>query len=391
MEIDLYKLYDENIKDFEEIDKIINEEGVSLFGASSRGYFDSEYLLNNNYKINYFIDNDINKCHTKLNGINIISLNEYGNNLKGAILIDVHHYIEEIKYDINKYNSSLKYMTFNKWFILKNFDNIINFINTLYDEKSKYISKMLIYSKLIEDINFCHNLYDDDQYFSISKFKYYSTNEVFVDMGAYTGDTVEKFLNNNYGTFKKIYAFEPSIKQFKAMSIRIERLKKEWAIDDDKISLLNLGLSNKIAKSNLYNNTSLFSNYIKNDNLYGADNINLVTLDSFLCNKNYPITFLKADIEGEELNMLKGAVETIKRYKPKMAISVYHRADDLLTIPKFIKGLVPDYNLALRHHSIGFDETVLYCWIDQTRPDQTRPDQTRPDQTIITMYGVHMY
>ncbi|WP_156920145.1 hypothetical protein [Brachyspira alvinipulli] len=48
-----------------------------------------------------------------------------------------------------------------------------------------------------------------------------------------------------------------------------------------------------------------------------------------------------------------------------MAISVYHRPDDLLTIPKFIKELVPEYNLALRHHSVKLSETVLYCWTVQ--------------------------
>ena len=65
--------------------------------------------------------------------------------------------------------------------------------------------------------------------------------------------------------------------------------------------------------------------------------------------------------------MLKGAENTIKKYKPKMAISVYHKPDDLLTIPKYIKEIVPEYKFSLRHHSIGFAETVLYCWTDHTR------------------------
>lgn len=68
--------------------------------------------------------------------------------------------------------------------------------------------------------------------------------------------------------------------------------------------------------------------------------------------------------------MLKGASNTIKTYKPKMAISVYHKPDDLLAIPKFIKNLVPEYKFALRHHNITFDDTVLYCWIENARQDK---------------------
>ncbi|MEI0604854.1 FkbM family methyltransferase [Brachyspira alvinipulli] len=91
--------------------------------------------------------------------------------------------------------------------------------------------------------------------------------------------------------------------------------------------------------------------------------IDVISIDNFL--DGNPITFLKSDIEGEEFNMLKGAENTIKKYKPKMAISVYHRPDDLLTIPKYIKELVPEYNFSLRHHSLSFNDTVLYCWVNK--------------------------
>ncbi|MDA0067582.1 FkbM family methyltransferase [Brachyspira hyodysenteriae] len=101
------------------------------------------------------------------------------------------------------------------------------------------------------------------------------------------------------------------------------------------------------------------------------------TIDNYL--NGEPITFLKADVEGEELNMLKGASETIKKYKPKMAISVYHKPNDLITIPQYIKKIVPEYRLALRHHSITFTETVLYCWTEQSRAEQSRAEQSRAD------------
>ena len=147
--------------------------------------------------------------------------------------------------------------------------------------------------------------------------------------------------------------------------------------DKDNIILVNSGLSEKNKKAYLKETISGLTGsktvYDETENI-----ITIYSIDSFL--NGSPITFLKSDTEGEELNILKGAENTIKKYKPKMAISVYHKPDDLLTIPKFIKELVPEYNLVLRHHSKSFSETVLYCWTDQIRSDQIRSDQIRSDQ-----------
>lgn len=67
------------------------------------------------------------------------------------------------------------------------------------------------------------------------------------------------------------------------------------------------------------------------------------------------------DIEGAEINALKGAEKTIKGYKPKLAICVYHKKEDIWEIPKLILSYVPEYKLYLRHYSPFKDETVLYC------------------------------
>ena len=58
---------------------------------------------------------------------------------------------------------------------------------------------------------------------------------------------------------------------------------------------------------------------------------------------------------------MKGSRETIKKYKPRLAISVYHKKEDITKIPLFIKNLVPEYKLYLRHYSNSDGETVLYA------------------------------
>ena len=172
----------------------------------------------------------------------------------------------------------------------------------------------------------CQNIYSDNQYFDIPKFKFGSINEIFFNVGAYTGDTVERIIYSRLGGFKHIYAFEPGKKQFEAMNIRIERLKKEWAINDNKISLVNLGVSDKNETLEFNDNSDLLCNRVSNIK-ENTIKIQTCSVDNFLNGKE--INFLISDIEGYEINMLKGAINTIKNYKPKMAISVYHKPDDL--------------------------------------------------------------
>jgi hypothetical protein len=67
------------------------------------------------------------------------------------------------------------------------------------------------------------------------------------------------------------------------------------------------------------------------------------------------------DIEGAELKALEGALETIKKYKPKMAIAIYHSMDDLVNIPKWIAGLNLGYKMHLGHYTIHSEETILFA------------------------------
>jgi len=66
------------------------------------------------------------------------------------------------------------------------------------------------------------------------------------------------------------------------------------------------------------------------------------------------------DVEGHELKILAGARETIKTFKPSLALSAYHRGDDLIKLPKFLLELNPNYKFYLRHCAPGLSETVLY-------------------------------
>jgi len=73
------------------------------------------------------------------------------------------------------------------------------------------------------------------------------------------------------------------------------------------------------------------------------------------------VDFIKMDIEGAELSALNGAEDTIRKHKPKLAISVYHKQDDLITIPAYIQSLNSEYEFYLDYYTIFGDEIVLYA------------------------------
>lgn len=73
------------------------------------------------------------------------------------------------------------------------------------------------------------------------------------------------------------------------------------------------------------------------------------------------VTFIKMDVEGAELEALKGAEATIKRDKPRCAICVYHKPEDIDTITEYLHKLVPEYKFYMRHYSLCDYETVLYA------------------------------
>jgi FkbM family methyltransferase len=86
------------------------------------------------------------------------------------------------------------------------------------------------------------------------------------------------------------------------------------------------------------------------------------TIDETVAKLNLTkVDFIKMDIEGAEAEALRGAAATLARFRPKLAISAYHKADDLATLPKLIREQLPEYKLHLDHVTIHGEETVIFA------------------------------
>ncbi|MBQ7595954.1 MAG: FkbM family methyltransferase [Clostridia bacterium] len=158
-------------------------------------------------------------------------------------------------------------------------------------------------------------------------------SEVFVDLGAYNGDTIEEFIDAA-GTYKKIFAFEADANNFKKLQKNTKNLKN--------IELFNLAAWNK-------KETLLFEKKKgRNSKLSSAGNVQIKadSVDSVI---NEPVTIIKMDIEGSEEKAILGAKDTIIKHKPKLYICAYHRNSDMFAIPLLINGICPDYRFYFYH------------------------------------------
>ncbi len=156
-------------------------------------------------------------------------------------------------------------------------------------------------------------------------------NDNFVDLGAYNGDTVADFINH-CPNYSQITAVEPDKKTFKKLQKNTE--------DINNLLLINACVSNKCgllpfsAKGG--RNSSLSAE---------GELLESITVDSLKTDAS----FIKMDVEGEEVSAINGSKETISKHKPKMLISAYHRTDDFIKIPQAVLNIRNDYKIYMRH------------------------------------------
>jgi len=185
------------------------------------------------------------------------------------------------------------------------------------------------------------------QYFDLSYFKP-QKKEFFIDAGGYDGYTTQCFFNWLGNSLGRSIIFEPNNIQYEFCKNNMQNY--------DNVKIVNKGLWHK--KETLKFRNSNASSRVNSD---GEEIIEAISLDEELKNEQEPITFIKMDIEGAELNALKGAERIIKEQKPKLAISIYHKPADVLEIPSLLLDYVPDYKFYIRHYSISTWEIVLYA------------------------------
>jgi len=353
------------IKPYEDI--LNNLQEVYIFGAKELGKRFYEFFSQAGIKVLGFIDNDPNKQNQEFCDCKILNIKDLADKKEQiTIVIASIYYLHEI-------NKQLKELGFKKvvpcpvFYLLDSniykaepsFDGIVedlacnkqkylNLYNLLEDEKSKIILENLVNFRLTFDFSVFSRIIAPDacigQYFK-EDFLKFGENDIFIDGGGFDGDTTLKFIDKVNNKYKKILFFEPDEDSFLKAQ---ENLKKY-----ENIEFIKKGLYSKSAVFR-FNLSGGLGSTIDQD---GNTEIEVASIDEILDKK---VDYIKMDIEGAELEALKGAKKQLEQ-GVQFAISLYHKSEDIWEIPEYIKQINPAYKFYLRHYTNAIFETVLYA------------------------------
>jgi FkbM family methyltransferase len=190
----------------------------------------------------------------------------------------------------------------------------------------------------------------EESYFLDSLYRI-NDHEVFVDCGAYTGDTAEQVIRRN-PAFSRIIAIEADPENFDRLTKWIGTLEASVA---SRITALNVAVGAKRGQLRFQAGGGEGAKLAADGNVV----VECVPIDD-LATETAP-TFIKMDIEGAELDALEGARRSIQKHRPILSICVYHKQNDLWRIPLFIHTLAEDYRLFLRPHDVDGWQLVCYA------------------------------
>jgi FkbM family methyltransferase len=200
----------------------------------------------------------------------------------------------------------------------------------------------------------CLPAYDDprEMYFPSDLFRLLA-DEVFVDCGAFDGDSLQAFVDAANGQFSRIYAWE-------ADAGNVEKLKRRLAESPStisaKVTVLPYAVSGHDGKLRFSADGTVGSRVAAAES---AQEVECRSLDRAL--EEVRPSLIKMDIEGAEPEALRGAFRTMAQQRPVMAICAYHKCEHLWTIPRLLKAANPDYQIYLRRYAEDCWETVYYA------------------------------
>lgn len=338
---------------------------VAVFGAQRLGERVYNSLCSSGITVAAFLDNSESKHGTCIDGIPVLPLSALTDKdlpiviattrftssitrqLEDEGFRHVFPYSVMSLVDAERYPDEIPYIGIQQDFA-EHASNYLGIFLALSDDKSRRVLDGLIRYRLDYDSRITESVADEyaRQYFDADLVRY-SGEDIFVDLGGYDGDTVEKFIQFSSGSYEKIYMFEPDANLLKRAK---ERLKS-----DKSIEFIGAGAYSKDGELR-FSTTGRTNGSISDT---GELIIPVRKLDSVL-NGVVP-TLIKMDIEGSETDALQGAANLLRTARPKLAIAAYHFAPDLWRLVDIVREINPSYRFYLRHYSETGLESVIYA------------------------------
>lgn len=230
-------------------------------------------------------------------------------------------------------------------------DKYCKSFSMLEDEFSKECAIAYLNTKISGDVDYILPCFEkEESYFENSVFSL-GAEEVYVDVGAYTGDSLENFLIAVKGSYRYIYALEPEKSSFKILCHKVE----EWELHN--VSLFQCGCWNE--------RTKLFLNDDKESSGIGEKRtkgyvITVDSLDNILGDAN--VSLIKINYLYGLLETLQGAANILRKNKPKLAITVGFDEWAIMKVPQIIKEINRDYRIYLRYGALMPARLMLFAY-----------------------------
>lgn len=230
------------------------------------------------------------------------------------------------------------------------------------DEYSRSVLKSVLQFRLSGDLHYIRKiwrpyeaLYFDDN-FKIT----FGPEKTFVDCGASIGESLWGFMDASDGKFRGYIGIDPDKHNKKVLTNQFQILGS-LGIPQNKLRYINAATGSKNGYVN-FNHTGHHGGQIYEESdhkSFDIDSIESITIDSLELDGS---CIIKLDVEGAELASLKGAEDTIKRLKPTIIVSAYHKPSDLIEIYEYLNSIQPDYEFGLRHNTHIRWDTCLYAY-----------------------------
>jgi len=223
----------------------------------------------------------------------------------------------------------------------------------LDDEFSKKVFVNVLNAKISGKFNLYKEIKSPNEYFDENVVNL-SENEVFLDVGAFKGKAIIEFVRRTKAQYDGIIALEPDNN---TLTLLKETIAKNGI---QHVEIHDKGAWKKHEIHCFQNGREGGSRISENpESSLSTGSIEVDTIDNILHGRR--VTYISMDIEGSEHNAILGAKKTIKKWKPKMAVCVYHKREDLFDLLLLLKSFVPEYKFYMRHYTDNQTETVLYA------------------------------
>jgi FkbM family methyltransferase len=339
-----------------------------IYGAGGLGKEMLRYLVSRNRVPSGFIDQRAATLGT-VDGVSTWTLSEVPGNLAGShstVVIAVHNFmtsVGELRDQIFsagfedvltlwEFCQHEKWLPENPYWLSPHFDwrsqkdEISQAYHLLEDHQSKKLFSELLALRQSGNYSGLSAVDSAGQYMPQGLPPYEQPVRL-IDCGAFDGDTIRGLIDNDYEV-EEVMAFEPDPDSFAKLN--------------DYLQTFGLGTAIN-AGTHVHKGALRFSNLgtgASHLDTNGDISISVECIDD-LCS-DFPVTLIKMDVEGAEADSLNGAQMVIEKYRPVLAISVYHKPADLWSIPLMINQFDLDYRFYLRTHGQNGFDTVLYAY-----------------------------